>query len=63
MTKLRKNHKLTKNETEVLEFLKTARELKRQIMLIKGIGLTSDEEQVVGKVLKELTSEMALYKA
>lgn len=50
------------NVEEVLEFLKSARMLKKQIKLIKGIDLTEKEESIVKLVLKELKDELILFK-
>lgn len=63
--KMQKEKKILKNEEnieEVLEFLKSARMLKKQIKLIRGIGLTEKEETVVKTVLKELKDELTLFK-
>lgn len=51
------------NETEVLEFLKTARTLKRQIKLVRGIDLERKEIEIINRVLIELSKEFALFKA
>jgi hypothetical protein len=50
------------NVEEVLEFLKNARMLKKQIRLIRGIELTDREEEVVKEVLGELKKEFTLFK-
>ena len=47
---------------EVLEFLKSARMLKKQIRLIRGIELTDQEETVVKEVLGELKKEFTIFK-
>lgn len=51
------------NEIEVLEFLKTARTLKRQIKLVRGIDLERKEIEIINRVLTELSKEFALFKA
>lgn len=47
---------------EILEFLKSARMLKKQIRLIRGINLTEQEEKVVKEVLGELKKEFIFFK-
>ena len=51
------------NIEEVLEFLKSARMLKKQIRLIRGIDLNEREEEVIKEVLGDLTKEFMLFKA
>lgn len=62
MTKEKEQLKGSENVEEVLEFLKSARMLKKQIRLIRGISLEDREEEVVQQVLKELKKEFALFK-
>lgn len=62
MLKEKKLLKEEENVEEVLEFLKSARMLKKQIKLIKGIDLTEKEESIVKLVLKELKDELILFK-
>ena len=50
------------NIEEVLEFLKSARMLRKQIKLIKGLDLTEKEESVIKTVLKEVKEELILFK-
>lgn len=61
MTKEKQELVGQENIEEVLEFLKSARMLKRQIKLIRGIKLTEKEEEVVEKVLKELKKAFSLF--
>lgn len=61
MTKEKQELAGQENIEEVLEFLKSARMLKRQIKLIRGIKLTEKEEEVVEKVLKELKKAFSLF--
>ena len=49
------------NHAEVLEFIKTARTLKRQIKLVRGINLNDKEVEVIKKVLTELDVEFTLF--
>jgi hypothetical protein len=62
MTKEKEKLKGQENTEEVLEFLKNARMLKKQIRLIRGIELTEREEEVVKEVLSELKKEFTLFK-
>ena len=62
MLKEKKLLKEEENVEEVLEFLKSARMLNKQIKLIKGIDLTEKEESIVKLVLKELKDELILFK-
>lgn len=62
MTKEKEKLKGQENEEEVLEFLKNARMLKRQIRLIRGIELSEHEEKVVKEVLSELKKDFTLFK-
>lgn len=50
------------NIEEVLEFLKSARMLRKQAKLIKGIQLSEKEETVVRTVLKAIRDEITLFK-
>lgn len=51
----------TDNSVEVLEFLKSARTLKRQLQLIRGIKLDEKEEQVIKTVLEDLKGRFSLF--
>lgn len=62
MTKEKEKLKDQENVEEILEFLKSARMLKRQIKLIKGINLTERENQVISEVLGQLKNEFSLFK-
>lgn len=52
----------SKNVEEVIEFIKTARTLKRQIKLVRGINLEAEEEQVIKTVLEELKKQFLMFK-
>lgn len=62
MTKEKEKLKDQENVEEILEFLKSARMLKRQIKLIKGINLTDQENYVIREVLGQLKNEFSLFK-
>ena len=62
MTKDKVKLKGEEHIEEVLEFLKSARMLKKQIKLIRGIELSEFEEEEVKKVLGELKKEFTLFK-
>lgn len=62
MKKEKKALEGTENSTEVLEFLKSARTLKRQLMLIRGINLESKEEEIIKTVLEDLRKQFSLFK-
>lgn len=51
----------TINSVEVLEFLKGARTLKRQLKLIRGIKLDEKEEQVIKTILEDLKKQFSLF--
>lgn len=61
MTKEKEQLNGQENAEEVLEFLKSARMLKKQIRLIRGIELSEKEEYVVKEVLRELKMEFTLF--
>lgn len=50
------------NAIEVLEFLKSARTLKRQLMLIRGIDLEVNEEEIIKTILLDLRKQFSLFK-
>lgn len=63
--KMKKEKKVlegTDNSTEVLEFLKSARTLKRQLMLIRGINLEAKEEELIKTILEDLRKQFSLFK-
>jgi hypothetical protein len=63
--KMRKERKAladSENAIEVLEFLKSARTLKRQLMLIRGIQLDECEEQTIKTVLEDLRKQFSLFR-
>ena len=63
--KLKKEKELlngSSNFEEVLEFIKTARTLKRQVKLIRGISLETREEEVVKTILEDLRAQFTLFK-
>jgi len=62
MKKEKKALEGTDNSTEVLEFLKSARTLKRQLMLIRGINLEAREEEIIKTILEDLRKQFSLFK-
>ena len=62
MTKEKEKLKDQDNAEEILEFLKSARMLKKQIKLIRGINLTEREKQIISEVLDQLKKEFSLFK-
>ncbi len=50
------------NLTEVLELIKTARTLKRQVSLVRGIPTTKKEEEIIQKVLSDLKDQFSIFK-
>lgn len=62
MKKEKKALEGTDNSTEVLEFLKSARTLKRQLMLIRGINLEAKEEEIIKTILEDLRKQFSLFK-
>lgn len=50
------------NAEELLEFIRTARTLKRQIRLMRGIGLELEETDSIKLVLTDLKNEFALFR-
>lgn len=51
----------SENIEEVLEFLKTARTLKRQIKLIRGIRLEDKEEKIIKNILEDVKKQFSLF--
>lgn len=62
MKKEKKALEGTDNSTEVLEFLKSARTLIRQLKLIRGINLEAKEEEIIKTVLEDLRKHFSLFK-
>lgn len=62
MQKERKKLNGSINSNEVLEFIKTARTLKRQVKLIRGIRLEDKEEDSIKIVLEDLKKQFTLFR-
>jgi hypothetical protein len=60
MKKETKKLKNSNNAEEILEFIRTARTLKRQIRLVSGIELEQKETNTIKLALSDLKNEIAI---
>lgn len=53
---------LSVKELSVLELIKTLRTIKRQLKLVKGMGLTIEEKELILKAMDKIAQEFQLFK-
>lgn len=57
-----KTKALSVKELSVLELIKTLRTIKRQLKLVKGMGLTAEEKALILKAMDKIEQEFQLFK-
>lgn len=57
-----KTKALSVKELSVLELIKTLRTIKRQLKLVKGMGLTIEEKELILKAMDKIEQEFQLFK-
>lgn len=62
MKKVKETLGKSKNAIEVLEFLKTARTVKRQMKLLRGLDLEEKETKIIKEVLDGVNKELSMFR-